>query len=113
MLSIKIKQEHILALKISLITLLIIISIPYLIRYLNHSPILHDIFFLDRRKYIKYSIFFTFTFLIYILSYIFAKDIIKPIRQNNRKLKEYNHNIAHEIKTPLAIIKSNLELLEL
>jgi signal transduction histidine kinase len=50
---------------------------------------------------------------VYFIAYGLAKITIKPIEENNKKLKEYNHNLAHEIKTPLAVVKSNLELLEL
>jgi signal transduction histidine kinase len=35
------------------------------------------------------------------------------MKQANKKLKDYNHNVAHELKTPLAVMKSNLELLEM
>jgi signal transduction histidine kinase len=35
------------------------------------------------------------------------------MREANEKLKSYNHNLAHELKTPLSVIKSNLELLSL
>lgn len=35
------------------------------------------------------------------------------MKETNQKLKYYNHHLAHEIKTPLAILKSNLELLEM
>jgi len=51
--------------------------------------------------------------IIYFVSYFLAKFTIKPIEENNKKLKEYNHNLAHELKTPLAVIKSDLELLEM
>jgi signal transduction histidine kinase len=47
------------------------------------------------------------------LSYFLARKTLKPITETNKKLKEYNHNLAHELKTPLSVIKSDLELLEL
>ncbi|MDD3145005.1 MAG: HAMP domain-containing sensor histidine kinase [Candidatus Gracilibacteria bacterium] len=61
----------------------------------------------------KYYLFIILAIIIYFFSYFFAKVTIQPIEENNKKLKEYNHNLAHEIKTPLSVIKSNLELLEL
>lgn len=60
----------------------------------------------------KYVIFVILAILSYFVSYFLARATIKPIKQANEKLKSYNHNLAHEIKTPIAIIKSNLELLE-
>lgn len=61
----------------------------------------------------KYYLFIILSIIIYFFSYFFAKVTIEPIEENNKKLKEYNHNLAHEIKTPLSVIKSNLELLEI
>lgn len=37
---------------------------------------------------------------------------MKPINEYNTKLKEYNHNLAHEIKTPLTVLNMNLGMLE-
>ena len=61
----------------------------------------------------KYYIFLFLSIFIYIISYVLAKITIRPIEENNKFLKEYNHNLAHEIKTPLTVIMSNLELLEI
>jgi two-component system, OmpR family, sensor kinase len=37
---------------------------------------------------------------------------MKPIEENNTRLKEYNHNLAHEIKTPLTVMTLNLGIIE-
>jgi len=47
------------------------------------------------------------------LSYFFISKYTKNIKELNEKLKSYNHNLAHEIQTPIAVIKSNLELLDM
>lgn len=60
----------------------------------------------------KYIIFVLLTIFSYFLSLKISKIMINPIKQANKKLREYNHNLAHEIKTPLSVIYSNLELLE-
>ena len=61
----------------------------------------------------KYIIFIILAILSYFVSYFLAKITIKPIKEANELLKSYNHNLAHELKTPMAVIKSNLELLEM
>ena len=55
---------------------------------------------------------FAFFLLVYILSTYLVRMFLKPINEYNKKLKEYNHNLAHEIKTPLTVVNMNLELLE-
>lgn len=110
-------KEHKLALKISILLLIFAIIISYSISYLNHWD------YLEIRgqwlwknwgfNYNRYIIFWVLSVIIYFVSYFLAKFTIKPIEENNKKLKEYNHNLAHELKTPLAVIKSDLELLEM
>lgn len=54
-----------------------------------------------------------FFLVVYIISVKLAQITLKPIQENNDKLKEYNHYVAHELKTPLAVLRSNLELSEI
>ncbi len=51
--------------------------------------------------------------IIYSLALVLARIMIEPIREHNKSLKAYNHNVAHELKTPLAVMQSNLEILAL
>ncbi len=44
---------------------------------------------------------------------LLSKRAIKPIAENIEKQKEFITNAGHEIKTPLAIIRSNAEAMEL
>lgn len=60
----------------------------------------------------KYLIFIILAILSYFLSFKIANITMKSMKEANKKLREYNHNLAHEVKTPLAVISSNLELLE-
>lgn len=61
----------------------------------------------------KYYIFFILAVFSYIISYFLTSLYVKPIKESNERLKNYNHNLAHEVKTPMAVIKNNLELLDL
>lgn len=50
---------------------------------------------------------------IYTLARYLARITIEPIREQARELEAYSHNVAHELRTPLSIMRSNLELLRL
>ena len=106
------KKEHILALKISLWLLVIAFTIVPIVFYGLDKRLLFELW-IDKHFVNRYVIFFFLSIFIYIISYFFAKKAFEPITIANKKLKEYNHNVAHELKTPLAVIKSDLELLEM
>ncbi len=106
----KISKEQLLAFKISIFLLIFALFMFYFIQYLNHNSIV-DFRWQGQNKFIL--IFILLSIFTYLIAYILAKITIKPIEENNKKLREYNHNLAHEIKTPLAVVKTNLELLEL
>ena len=50
---------------------------------------------------------------IYLISRRLASLSFEPLIEANAKLKTYNHNLAHELKNPLSIIKTDLELAKL
>ena len=47
------------------------------------------------------------------MGFYFSRLIIKPIQDHNTSLKLYNTNLAHELKTPLSVVRSNLDMLKL
>jgi two-component system, OmpR family, sensor histidine kinase CiaH len=50
---------------------------------------------------------------IYILARYLAHITISPIREHNKDLEAYSHNVAHELRTPLSVVRSNMELLRI
>ena len=55
---------------------------------------------------------FILLFGIYALSYFFICRHFTQIESYNKKLKDYNHYLAHELKTPIAVVTSNLDVLK-
>lgn len=110
----KIPKEHKLAFKISILLLFLAVLISYFVVSNNHNPLWYwrgnEDFFWNNNRFI---VFFILSICIYFISYFLARITIKPIEEHNKKLKDYNHNLAHELKTPISIVKSNLELLEI
>ncbi|MDD2907541.1 MAG: HAMP domain-containing sensor histidine kinase [Candidatus Gracilibacteria bacterium] len=111
-------KEHQLALKIAGILLFFAFFLAYFFPYYNHfmtgnTGVGMGSGMMGNNYNSRYVLFILLAFVVYIFAYFLAKVTIAPIEDNNKKLKEYNHNLAHEIKTPLSVIKSNLELLEM
>lgn len=50
---------------------------------------------------------------IFIVIFMFSKRVIKPMIDNIEKQKRFVTDAGHELKTPLAIINANVEVLEL
>lgn len=51
-----------------------------------------------------------FSIILYFVAYKLAVMTLKPMEQAMKHSKLYNHYIAHELKTPLAVIQSDLAL---
>lgn len=50
---------------------------------------------------------------VFILVVLISKKVIAPIQQSYQKQKQFITDASHELKTPLAIIRSNTDVLEL
>ncbi|MBR0190313.1 MAG: HAMP domain-containing histidine kinase [Clostridia bacterium] len=57
-------------------------------------------------------IFFFVMAVMFVLVYRLSAYAIKPEIENNRKQREFITNASHELKTPLAVIRANTELME-
>lgn len=53
------------------------------------------------------------TVAVFLLVIIFSGKVMKPIAQSYEKQKEFITNSSHEIKTPLAVIMANTEVIEM
>lgn len=51
-----------------------------------------------------------FSVLLFLVSLKIAREIIVPIEERAEKERSYARHIAHELKTPLSVIRSDLEL---
>lgn len=65
------------------------------------------------RTMLRYVLIVGFTSIIgmFLLSLPLSKRIIKTLEENNRKQKQFISDASHELKTPVAIIGTNTELL--
>ena len=52
-----------------------------------------------------------FSFVFYLAWYKFVNRTFKPIEENMSDMKSFIHNAGHELKTPIAVIDSNIQLL--
>ena len=69
-------------------------------------------------KEVNYFYFYVFIksisilFWIYFITYFFTSRHFIEIEKYNKKLKDYNHYLAHELKTPISVLNSNLDVLK-
>lgn len=67
------------------------------------------------RNFLKYSILMSLAGLIVMFGVItfFAGRIVRPVAESYEKQKRFITDAGHEIKTPLAIIKANIDLMDM
>lgn len=89
---------------------------------INEKPYGYLLIFLDRSaeinmlsEFLKDSVIICTIAIIavYLLIIIFSKSAFYPIAESYKKQKQFVTDISHELKTPLAIIKVNTEVIEM
>jgi len=53
------------------------------------------------------------SFGIYLISFRFVNNTLSPVEKNMDDMEQFIHNAGHELKTPVSVIKSSLELMRL
>ena len=109
------KREQILALKATFfIVIAIIISCFSLFFWILWDNSIFDFFkdifyWIFSNKLTTLSAFLSIliiSFIIYLIVYYFWKKHFEKIDNYNKNLKDYNHYLAHELKTPISVIFS-------
>lgn len=115
------KKEHIFAFKITFFIIIIIILSSFISFFLfSNFTSIFEFFWNIKKEFIKspekfLNAFFALiitSFWIYFIIYMFLKNHFLKIDEYNKNLKDYNHYLAHELKTPISVICSNLEVLK-
>ncbi len=53
-----------------------------------------------------------FSALFYFLWYRFVERALKPVEENLQDMSDFIHNAGHELKTPLAVMRGNLQIMQ-
>lgn len=63
---------------------------------------------------LRYTILFgsITVLLLFLLSFYLARRIVEPLEKSYQKQKEFISDAGHELKTPIAVVSTNVELLE-
>ncbi len=107
------KNIHKISLQISTLTFFVSIVFLWIFLFLyNWKTTIKDIFvFLTEVDSSVFLFLFLFSLVVWYGSGVIVGNIFQKIEQHNAQLKDYNHFVAHELKTPISVIQSNLDVL--
>ena len=115
------KKENIFALNTTIFITILIIFCSVLTQFLfwNNNTIF-EFFFNIKKEFLEnpqkflnaFLILIITSFCVYISLYFIWKKFFSKLDVYNQSLKDYNHYLAHELKTPISVIFSDLEVLK-
>lgn len=79
-----------------------------LISFMDNSVVRNNMTTLLKNTFISFGISVVVVFL---LALLLSKKIIAPLEENDRRQKQFVSDAGHELKTPLAVMSANCELL--
>ncbi len=53
-----------------------------------------------------------FSILVFVIGYYFVRISLKPVEENISEMDNFVHNAGHELKTPISVVSSNLQLMK-
>ena len=53
-----------------------------------------------------------FSLLFYFIGYRFVERALKPVEENLQDMSDFIHNAGHELKTPLAVMRGNMQVMQ-
>ena len=53
-----------------------------------------------------------FSVLVFVIGYYFVRISLKPVEENISEMDNFVHNAGHELKTPISVVSSNLQLMK-
>lgn len=82
----------------------------WIIIFFEERMSLDEIF---RELIVYFIISALFSLLIYFIVYSFVNRILTPVEENMKDMENFIHNAWHELKTPISVVKSSLQLAKL